>query len=98
MSSPAVTKSKAATTTQQLFDTSWEDAPGPGANQQSTLVTSSVFDGWNVVTSGDQIQGGQNDPATVRHQLGRCPRPRRQPAIDLSHQQRVRRLECRHQR
>ena len=45
--------------THRLFDTGWEAAANPDAND-STLVTGSVFDGWTLLTAGDQLSGGVN--------------------------------------
>ncbi|MBC3875076.1 tandem-95 repeat protein, partial [Undibacterium flavidum] len=44
--------------THQLFDTDWESAAN--ADKSSTLVTGTVFDGWNLITTGDKQAGGKN--------------------------------------
>ncbi|WP_162084669.1 tandem-95 repeat protein [Sulfuriferula nivalis] len=40
--------------TRQLFDTSWEDAPGSTTNLQPVLVKGSVLDGWSLITQHHQ--------------------------------------------
>jgi VCBS repeat-containing protein len=44
--------------THQLFDTGWEAAAN--VDNQSTLVAGTAFNGWSLVTAGDQLSGGQN--------------------------------------
>jgi hypothetical protein len=71
----------ATSTSQQLFDTGWEDAPN-SQNQKPVLVTSGVLDGWSLVTqrddgedddsgfeiwqSGDQMRNAAGQSVTVQ--------------------------------
>jgi hypothetical protein len=70
---------------QQLFDTSWEDAPN-SSNQKPVLVCASVLDGWNLVTqdhcdpqqatgfeiwqTGDQMKNAAGQTITVQDASG----------------------------
>ncbi|WP_426107126.1 Ig-like domain-containing protein [Massilia sp. TSP1-1-2] len=47
-----------STLVHRMFATGWEGAAN--IDSQSTLVAGSVFDGWSLVTTGDQLSGGQN--------------------------------------
>ncbi|WP_374352805.1 Ig-like domain-containing protein, partial [Chitinimonas sp.] len=49
----------ATQSSQTLFTTGWEAAPA-SSNGQSVLVGGSLFDGWKLITEGDQLYGGQN--------------------------------------
>ena len=50
----------ATSTTTQLFDSGFEDAPG-SSNKQPVFVTSSTLDGWSVVSNGDDFCGNSDD-------------------------------------